>query len=311
MKAVYFNGKTAQYTEHMEVPVPKRGESLVKILIAAVCNTDKEILKGYRPDFRGVMGHEFVGVVEQSDKKQLIGKRVVGEINSTCGECIYCRTGRTSHCANRRVLGIEKMDGCFAEYIVIATGLLHEVPDKMADETAVFTEPLAAACEILTQVSVEKGRETAILGDGRLALCTANVLAAAGARLTVIGKHEEKLALFSGMAQTLKKGEPEGYELVVEATGSPDGFAEALRLVRHKGTVVLKSTYSEKITVDMSRVAVHEITIIGSRCGPFQPALELLQSGKVNFPELELYPLEGFERAFRSGAFKAGFRLQD
>lgn len=310
MKAVYFNGKTAQYTEDMEIPIPKEEESLVKILAATVCNTDKEILKGYRPGFCGVMGHEFVGIVQESNQKELIGKRVVGEINSACGKCIYCRTGRNTHCTSRKVLGMEKKDGCFAEYMTIDTKLLHVVPEELGTEKAVFTEPLAAACEILTQITVEKGQETAILGDGRLALCVAKVLAAADAKLTVVGRHEEKLALFSDIAETVLNGVPQGYELVVEATGSPSGFSKALELVRHKGTIVLKSTYAEKLTIDMSQIAVREITIVGSRCGPFAPALSLLQSGKADFPEIELYSLKEFEKAFTSKAFKAGFRIQ-
>lgn len=307
MKALYFNGKIPVYKEDMEIPIPEEKESLVKIKLAAVCNTDKEILRGYRPGFEGIMGHEFVGIVEKSKDKTLVGKRVVAEINSSCGTCVYCTTGRASHCRDRKVLGIHGKNGCFAEYIAIDTKLLHPVPECLPDEKAVFTEPLAAAYEILTQIQVKKNTKTAILGDGRLALCVAKVLSCAGASLTVIGRHKEKLALFEDIARTDFSGEEEAYELVVEATGSPEGLEQALKLVRHKGIVVLKSTYAEKVTFNMSQVAVNEITIVGSRCGPFAPALELLESGKVQLPEIELYPLAEYEKAFASAAFKAGF----
>lgn len=311
MKGIYFDGSKAVYREDLPVPVPAPGESLVRVLLSAVCNTDKEIRKGYRPDFRGVMGHEFVGVAEKSDRAEFIGKRVVGELNASCGKCVYCQSGRQTHCKDRRVIGMHGKDGCFAEFMTIDSSLLHAVPDSLPSEKAIFTEPLAAAFEILTQVNITKGLKTAILGDGRLALCAANALAGTGADLTVVGKHDEKLALFQTLARTVKQGEPEGYEVVVEATGSPSGLETALSLVRHKGTIVLKSTYAEKPTIDMSCVAVNEITIVGSRCGPFPPAVALLAGGKAQFPPIELYGPEEFEEAFSSKAFKAGFRFTD
>lgn len=281
----------------------------MKIRMCAVCNTDKEVRKGYRPDFRGVMGHEFVGEVLDSPVKDLIKKRVVGELNAACGKCIYCKTGRPTHCNSRRVLGMSDKDGAFAEYMTIDTDLLHVIPDGLPDEIAIFTEPLAAALEILTQIHISPDKNAAVLGDGRLALLTAQVLALTGIDLTVIGKHPEKLELFKPFAKVVTQGEREGYEYVAECTGSETGLPSALELVRKKGTVILKSTYAGKLSLDMSMVAVNEITIVGSRCGPFEPALKLLLEGKVKLPPIELYDLMDFEKAFASRAFKAGFTL--
>ena len=309
MRGIYYNGTDAVYRTDLPMPVPTEKESLVKIHIAAVCNTDKEVRKGYRPDFKGVMGHEFIGEVVESPDASLIGKRVAGELNAACGKCVYCKTGRPTHCSNRRVLGMHDKDGAFAEYMTIDTELLHVVPDSLTDEVAIFTEPLAAALEILTQVQINPAKNAAVLGDGRLALLVAQVLSLTGIDLTVIGKHEEKLKLFKPFAKTALQGEAEGYEYVAECTGSPSGFETALELVRKKGTIILKSTYSEKLTVDMSVIPVNEITVVGSRCGPFPPAIKLLDEGKIKLPAIELYDLEEFENAFASKAFKAGFRF--
>lgn len=309
MKGIYYNGKDALYREDIPMPVQKAGESLVKIRMCAVCNTDKEVRKGYRPDFRGVMGHEFVGEVLDSPVKDLLKKRVVGELNAACGKCIYCKTGRPTHCDSRRVLGMSDKDGAFAEYMTIDTDLLHVIPDGLPDEIAIFTEPLAAALEILTQIHISPDKNAAVLGDGRLALLTAQVLALTGIDLTVIGKHPEKLELFKPFAKVVTQGEREGYEYVAECTGSATGLPSALELVRKKGTVILKSTYAGKLSLDMSMVAVNEITIVGSRCGPFEPALKLLLEGKVKLPPIELYDLMDFEKAFASRAFKAGFTV--
>lgn len=309
MKGIYYDGKDALYREDIPMPVQKAGESLVKIRMCAVCNTDKEVRKGYRPDFRGVMGHEFVGEVLDSPVKDLLKKRVVGELNAACGKCIYCKTGRPTHCDSRRVLGMSDKDGAFAEYMTIDTDLLHVIPDGLPDEIAIFTEPLAAALEILTQIHISPDKNAAVLGDGRLALLTAQVLALTGIDLTVIGKHPEKLELFKPFAKVVTQGEQEGYEYVAECTGSETGLPSALELVRKKGTVILKSTYAGKLSLDMSMVAVNEITIVGSRCGPFEPALKLLLEGKVKLPPIELYDLMDFEKAFASRAFKAGFTV--
>ena len=309
MRGLYYDGTKAVYREDLEIPVPDKGRSLVKILLSAVCNTDKEILKGYRPDFKGIMGHEFVGIVEQSEDSSLIGKRVVGEINEVCHECLYCKTGRPHHCANRTTPGLSK-DGCFAEYMILKTENLHVVPDELPTEIAVFTEPLAAAFEILTQVDIKAGTPVAVLGDGRLALCIANVMHLIGADVTVIGHHDEKLALFNEVAHTTKEGKNEGYEVVVEATGSPKGIGQAINLVRKMGTIVLKSTYADNASVNLSMIPVNEITVVGSRCGPFEPALKALTDGSIVLPKIEKYDLKDFEAAFSSPAFKAGFEFE-
>lgn len=311
MRGIYFDGKKATYRKDLDEPVPAAGESLVRVLAAAVCNTDKEILKGYRPDFHGVMGHEFVGVVEESYNQALLGKRVVGELNAACGKCIYCRTGRPTHCSNRRVLGMHDKDGCFAEFMTIDTGLLHVVPQNLPTDKAVYTEPLAAAFEILTQITIDPGENVAVLGDGRLAYCVAQAMHAEGKTVTVIGKHPEKLALFEPYAHTDTAWEKEGYEIVVEATGSPSGIVQALKMVRKKGTIVLKSTYAGEATLPMSLVAVNEISIIGSRCGPFEPALAALAEKRAVFPDITLFGLEQYEEAFAYRGFKAGFAIGD
>ena len=306
MRGLYYDGSKAVYREDLDIPVPDKGRSLIKILMSAVCSTDKEILKGYRPDFKGVMGHEFVGIVEDSEDKSLIGKRVVGEINEVCHECLYCKTGREHHCSNRATIGLSR-DGCFAEYMTIKTENLHVVPDSLPTEIAVFTEPLAAAFEILEQINIPKDTPVGILGDGRLALCIANVMHHAGANVTVIGKHPDKLKNFEKIANTTIDHIKEAYEVVVEATGSPDGIGLAIELVRKKGTIVLKSTYAGNASINLSMIPVNEITVVGSRCGPFVPALEALTNGEFVLPPIEKYDIKDYEKAFKSPAFKAGF----
>ena len=322
MKAIVFDGRTACYDDEVQIPVRKKGESLIRITLAAVCTTDKEILKGYRPEFQGVMGHEFTGVVVESDDASLIGKRVVGEINEVCHECLYCRTGREHHCINRRTPGLSR-DGCFAEYMVLKDDNLHEIPDTLPDEVAIYTEPLAAAYEIMEQIEFEPDTPVCVIGDGRLALCVTEVLHRHRAEITVIGKHPEKLVLFEPYATTELLGkntmavdDPQGsgaaiepYEVVVEATGSPSGLDLALRLVRSMGTIVLKSTYAGGADINLSLIPVRELTVVGSRCGPFDKALEGLASGAIKLPEIDLYELEDYEQAFNSRNFKSGFKI--
>ncbi|MCI8659167.1 MAG: alcohol dehydrogenase catalytic domain-containing protein [Lachnospiraceae bacterium] len=318
MKGIYFDGKRAEYRKNL--PMPKRSdtESLIRILYAGVCSTDREILKGYRPDFYGIMGHEFVGIVEESPDLELIGKMVVGELNAGCGHCIYCQTGREKHCENRRVIGMDGKDGCFAEYMTLETHLLHRVPSCLGAKEALLTEPLAAALEILSQVHIRPDVPVGIIGDGRLAYLIAGVLQLSGVRLTIFGKHEKKLEEFEVFGQTrlaeeiagLKKSPYETFELVVEASGSPSGLEMASVLVRRQGMILLKSTYAGRAQVDMSQFVVNEITIKGSRCGPFEPALRLLEKGLVKLPPAEFYSMEEWEKAFASKAFKAGFVVE-
>ncbi|MCR5788945.1 MAG: alcohol dehydrogenase catalytic domain-containing protein [Lachnospiraceae bacterium] len=320
MKALYFDGQKAVYRTDADRPVPKEGHSLIRVKYANICNTDREILKGYRPDFRGIMGHEFVGEVVESGRKELVGSLVAGELNEGCGTCLYCRTGREKHCLSRRVIGMS-VDGCFAEYMTLADHLLHPVPEGLMPEKAVFTEPLAAALEIVRQVKIDPALNAAIIGDGRLAFMIAQVLALTGIRLTVIGRHPEKLRMFEPFADTALstdyyEGEElkpltaeECFEYVIDATGNETGLAMAFHLVRKMGTIILKSTYAGQTKVDMSLFPVNEVTLVGSRCGPFEPALKLLKEERVSFPPVEFYELADYEKAFASPAFKAGFRF--
>ena len=307
MRAVIYDGTAARYTEDAPRPVADlaAGQSLIRIEYATICSTDREILRGYRPDFQGVMGHEFVGIVEASCEAALVGQRVVGELNINCGSCLYCRTGRPHHCKRRRVIGIDGHDGTFADYLVHETRLLHTVPDDLPPEVAVFTEPLAAALRIVEQVHFDPDAPVALIGDGRLALMIGQVVALTGAPLTVIGRIPEKLELFKDFS-VARLLEPSGtYEIVIDATGTPESLPTALALTRSEGTLVIKSTYAGDARIDMSEVVVREITIRGSRCGPFEPALRLLQRGLVKLPPVELHAPADFQAAFDSRAFKA------
>ncbi len=306
MQGLYFNDGKALLRQDLPMPEPQAHESLVRISLAAICNTDREIMKGYKPDFSGVLGHEFVGIVEKSNDPKLLGKRVVGEINEGCGECIYCKTGREKHCESRKCIGIARKDGCFGPYMTIATRSLRVVPDNVPDEHAVFAEPLAAALEIPDSVHIKSSEEICIIGDGRLSFLIAQVLALTGAEITVLGKHEDKLRRFESFAKTTTACDRR-FEIVVDAAGSPTGIENAMRLVRSRGTIVLKSTYAGKTETNLSAVVVNEVKIVGSRCGPFEPALRLLSRELMELPPIELHPLRDWEKAFDSHAFKVGF----
>jgi threonine dehydrogenase-like Zn-dependent dehydrogenase len=284
------------------MPKLRRGWALVRVRLVGICNTDVELLHGYY-DFRGVPGHEFVGTVEElrgasaAEKKKWLGRRACGEINISCKAlgrrpvCDFCRRGLKTHCAQRAVLGIIGHPGAYAEYLTLPLENLHLVPDSINDEQAVFVEPLAAACEIIEQVHVREIRVAAVLGDGKLAQLIARVLRTAIPRVVMYGKHEEKLALarrariatkkVSGNARDLKRV-PEQFRLVVEATGSPAGLALAQQMTEPRGTLVLKSTFHGAARVETWPIVVKEITVLGSRCGPFAEALALLRSGRVD-----------------------------
>lgn len=283
-------------------PLPRLrpGWALVRVRLAGICNTDIEILRGYH-NFQGTLGHEFIGEVVRVGRahdRKWIGQRVVGEINLACAglgfrnPCGYCRRGIPTHCARRRVLGILGHDGAFAEYLALPLVNLHCVPASIPDEAAVFTEPLAAACEILEQVDIRAHREAAVIGDGKLAQLIARVLRAAGLRaglrITMIGKHASKLRLARRAGiQTARLGSPRArrsnqFSLTVEATGSPSGLALAQEITVPRGTLVLKSTFHGAANVETWPIVVKELTVIGSRCGPFPRALALLRSGKVD-----------------------------
>jgi threonine dehydrogenase-like Zn-dependent dehydrogenase len=285
-------------------PIPKlrAGWALIRVLLAGVCNTDVEILRGYH-NFRGTPGHEFVGEIEDvagvgaQTKKHWIGKRVVGEINIACRPlgfrpvCRFCKRGLPTHCARRKVLGIVAHDGAFAEYLTLPLENLHVVPEALSDEAAVCVEPLAAACEILDQVSVKDFREAAVLGDGKLAQLIARVLRSALPRVVMYGKHREKLALarqarietklICRNAEDLQRVRGT-FGLLVEATGSPTGLALAQHMTEPRGTLVLKSTFHGAAPVETWPIVVKELNVIGSRCGPFDKAIALLGAGKVD-----------------------------
>lgn len=308
MKALYFDG-ALKYMSDYPIPIPDKNECLIRVELAAICNTDREVLRNYKPGFKGVLGHEFCGIVEQADDKALIGKRVVGELNLGCGECIYCKTNREKHCISRRVLGLNDMDGCFAQYVKLDKALLHIVPDNIPPEEAVYTEPLAAAMQVLESTHILPSTPVAVIGDGRLGFMIAQVLSLNGTHITVFGKHEEKLNAFKPFADTSTV--PAGsFETVVEATGSPSGLKTAISLTRSGGTIILKSTYVIDASFNLSELVVREITLTGSRCGPFAPALALMEKGRIVFKEIELYPLSEYNDAFASRAFKVGFDLR-
>jgi threonine dehydrogenase-like Zn-dependent dehydrogenase len=256
---------------------------LVRVSLAGVCSTDLEIVKGYM-QFRGILGHEFVGRVE-AGPPEWRGQRVVGEINFACRSCTICGEGLYRHCPSRVVMGIVGADGAFAELVRLPVTNLHLVPDSVADEIAVFTEPLAAAFEILEQIRIEPGHKCVVLGDGKLGLLVAQVLHQAGARVLAVGKHPQKLAILGerGIATVLlSEWNGELASLVVEATGTAEGFARAVAATRPRGTLVLKSTVLERPSVDLSPIVVDEIRVLGSRCGPFPPALRALETGSVD-----------------------------
>jgi len=310
MNGIWLEDLHATFRTGLGLPQPPPGEALVRVLKAGICNTDLELLRGYYP-FTGIPGHEFVGVVESSGDWH--GRRVCGEINIACGTCSQCRAGRPTHCERRTTLGLISRHGAFAEFLMLPFQNLHPVPDSVSDDEAVFTEPLAAAVEILEQVHVRPTDAVVVLGDGKLGLLCAQVLALTGCNLLALGKHAEKLALLAarGIRTALITDTPPfRADVVVECTGSSAGFDLACQFLRPRGTLVLKSTYAGSLTVNMSRMAVDEITLIGSRCGPFAPALELLARRRVEVRSLiqARYPLQAgvqaLEHARQPGVLK-------
>ncbi len=301
MKALWFDGNLA--LREVDKPRPGPGEALIQVLLAGICGTDREILKGYS-GFRGVPGHEFVGRVAECEEKKWLGKRVVGEINVSCGECDLCLWGLGRHCPRRTVMGIVNRDGAFAEYVVLPVLNLHEVPEAVSDEMAVFVEPVAAAAEILEQRPIQPGTRAAVLGDGRLGLLVAQVLQHAEAQVTLIGRHGWKLDLARSWGIRVQRAGEDvpqaAFALVVEATGSPRGLEQALRLVKPRGTVVMKSTFREPALFDTAKLVVDEVTLLGSRCGNFPTAIELLRRGHVDVQNLvsKTFPLEEGLEAF-------------
>lgn len=304
MKALYFDGKSLSLKD-VPIPEPAANEALIRVLYAGICNTDLEILKGYM-GFRGIPGHEFVGVVEEAPFADWMGKKVVGEINIACGKCDFCRQGVKSHCLDRQVLGISKKDGAFAEYITLPVQNLHVLPPNVPEIEAVFVEPLAAACEIMEQIELYPEYRVLILGDGKLAQLIAQVVIPHAGDVTVVGKSRYKLKIMKKFGATtfLKDefdGRPKSFHVVIEATGSWSGWKMAVELVRPRGYIVLKSTYAGEYKFNPASLVVDEITVIGSRCGPFSRALSLLERNQIELEPLisGIYEIEDYRKAFR------------
>lgn len=292
MKAVVFD-EGLKFVNDYEKPTPQKGEALVRVSLAGICNTDYEITKGYM-GYKGILGHEAVGIVEDvnGDDKSLIGKRVVSEISYGCKDpnCRYCAEKLYRHCPNRHTLGIWKKDGCFAEYFTMPTEVLFEVPENVTDEQAVFVEPLAAACEITEQLHIKPFEKVIVLGDGKLGLITALTLHAQNINVTLIGKHQNKLDIANAQGVEIKLLQDlkveKIYDVVVEATGSISGFETALALTKPRGVLVLKSTVAASKEFNLAPIVIDEITVLGSRCGQFGAALRLLEAKKIDFTPL-------------------------
>ena len=310
MKALYFDGALKLLDEYTK-PEPGPGEALIKVSLAGICNTDIEIARGYM-GFLGVPGHEFVGTVERSENADFVGRRVVGEINCACNTCRYCAGGKSNHCPNRTVLGILNRDGAFAEYLVLPESNLHVVPEAVPDDEAVFVEPLAAACRVTEQVDVSPDQNTVVLGDGKLGLLVSQVLKTRTDNVLLVGRHDEKLDIARRWGvRTEKSGEnADRADVVVECTGSAEGVAQALKMLRPMGTLVLKTTVAGTSALPASELVVNEITLVGSRCGPFAEALRLLERNAVDVGEMisARYRIEdgvaAFEHAKRRDALK-------
>jgi threonine dehydrogenase-like Zn-dependent dehydrogenase len=320
MKALWLEEKILQLRDDIPIPELNPGEALIKTQLAGICSTDLEMLKGYYP-FTGVLGHEFVGtVVEAPDKPDLIGKRVVGTISIYCGECLACKAGRTGHCENRRTLGIFNYHGVFAEFFKLPVKNLIVVPDSVEDEKAVFTELLAAALQIPFQLHVKPTEKVVLVGAGRLGLLIAQVLKLTGADLSVVVRRPEPAKMLEkwGIKWVYTDDLPDAYaDIVVEATGSAQGFALSQRLVRPTGTMVLKSTFAGDVQVNLSKLVVDEINVLGSRCGPMDAALRLLEQGLIDTKSMISSQftisqgMEAFEIAKQPGILKVLVSFDD
>jgi 2-desacetyl-2-hydroxyethyl bacteriochlorophyllide A dehydrogenase len=313
VRSLWLEQQKLTYREDVLLPVPEKGQALIRVLLSGVCSTDLELVHGYYP-FSGIPGHEFVGeVVSSPEDPTWIGKRVVGEINIACGQCDTCKLGLPRHCDCRKTLGIHDWNGVFAEYLVLPVINLHAVPDQVPNEMAVFTEPLAAAHEILEQTPLEQTDRVLIIGAGRLGLLTAMVIQQTGCWLDVVARHKKQQLLLENLdvhmipEQDIRS---RAYDVVVEATGSIDGFTQACKSIRPRGRIILKSTYKGNAEVNFSGIVVDEVTLIGSRCGSFEPALGLLAESRVDPRPLidAVYPLEqgikAFEQAAKTGVLK-------
>jgi threonine dehydrogenase-like Zn-dependent dehydrogenase len=313
MQSLWLENQKLEFKADVPIPIPAEDEALIRVRLAGLCSTDLELVRGYYP-FTGIPGHEFVGEVVSSPKdSSWVGKRVVGEINITCGICETCKSGLPRHCERRKKLGIHDWNGVFAEYVVLPLTNLHTVSDQIPDDIAVFTEPIAAAYEIIEQNPLNPEDRVLIIGAGRFGQLVAQVLRGTGCKLEVMARHPKQRELLKNQnIRTLIEQNlgDKKYDVIIEATGTPDGFLWARKSVRPRGKIILKSTYLGDIQVNFSGIVVDEISIIGSRCGPFEPALQLLEVNRVDpRPLIEaIYSLEqgtiAFEHAAKPGALK-------
>lgn len=306
MQVLYFDGKKLSFHHDHPTPAPRKGEALVQVVLAGICSTDLEIIKGYM-GFIGIPGHEFTGVVVEAPDTSWVGKRVVGSINASCGQCHLCCSVGYEHCPERTVLGIAGREGAFAEYLSLPLSNLFEIPPNISEEEAVFTEPIAAAVRICEQIKIPPSANIAVVGPGRLGLLIGQVLIKNGAELTMLGRSSTSNALLKTLGLPYGRVEnkaSDSYDVVVEATGNVSGLSHSLRLVKPGGTMVLKSTFAGKTEIDLTKIVVSEITVIGSRCGPFAPALRLLSDGSIKIkPLIEAeYPLKDGIAAFKHAA---------
>jgi len=321
MRAIVIEAPSKIAVKEVAAPTPAPGEALLDVRAAGICGTDLQLQRGYL-DFIGIPGHEFVGTVVRVTSpadRVLLGARVAGEISIGCQECAACVEGMARHCATRRVLGLVGKDGAFAQQVTLPVSNLHVVPETLSDDQAVFIEPTAAAFEILDQCLVGPHTDALVLGDGRLGLLAAQALASRGAVVTVLGRHQSKIAAARSLglkAVGSEEARPgRAYGLVVEATGSPDGLAQALDHVKPRGTVVMKTTCASPTSFDAWKAVVNEVTLVGSRCGRFEPAIEALRTGAVKVDPLisEVLPLdaglEAFRRAGEKGTLKVLLRV--
>jgi len=308
---------TLGYTSSQPEPSPPLDEALIRVRTAGICNTDLELIRGYM-GFRGVLGHEFVGEVACAPDSEWVGKRVVGEINASCGTCSLCSEGLDRHCPQRTVLGILSRDGAFADYLSLPLRNLHAIPDELTDEQAIFVEPTAAAFEILEQVRIDPGTRVLVLGPGKLGLLVAQVLASAGCEVLILGRGERPSRAVTALSLPYMPVDAFAgprFPVVVDCTGNADGFQRALALTSPRGTLVLKSTVADSMPMNLAPVVIHEISVIGSRCGPFAPAIAALLSGQVRTEPLlqSVYPLEdgltAFQEAGGPHALKVALRM--
>jgi threonine dehydrogenase-like Zn-dependent dehydrogenase len=275
---------------HNDLPIPSSSsqEARIRVIQAGICSTDLQLIKGYMA-FQGVIGHEFVGMVDEAPEASLVGKRVVGEINAACRICETCVNGRHSHCPHRTTLGIHGRDGAFADYLTLPVENLFVIPESITNDQAVFIEPLAAACEITQIVSIRPTDRVVVIGDGKLGLLCAQILGLSGCAVTLLGRHSENYTWLNklGVMVTSHPGDIcRGADIIVEATGTPKGLSTAIQLIRPRGTIVLKSTYHGNVSLNMADFVIQEISLVGSRCGPFAPAIRLLEAGHIRVDPL-------------------------